>query len=67
MAKMPRKEVEEGTTLLKSLLDEWKSRVEEGETTMDDDTKVQQLKVVVGEYKDRFETNPWVKALLEAS
>ena len=70
MNKYSKQETDEGAVLLKTFLDEWQARVDQGGTgnegaKMTEDEQIDELRRVAGEYKERFQGNAWVRGLLE--
>lgn len=60
--KLPKTDVDEGTALVRSFLDEWRSRAEGG-------TEEEQLKAlhsIADEYKSKFADNTWIQSVLAA-
>lgn len=63
-AKFSKMETDEGTAVMKAFLDEWKASVE-GQGDLSEEAQVAELKRIAEEYKERFESSPWIKNLLE--
>ena len=63
--KHTQEETDEGTALMKSFMEDWKSRVEANGEEMGEEEQVQELVKVAKEYAEKFEGNPWVKGLME--
>jgi hypothetical protein len=57
---LPKEDVDEGTTLVRSFLAEWRSRAEGGT----EEQQVAALRDMADEYKGRFEDNKWVQNVL---
>ena len=63
--KHTQEETDEGTALMKSFMETWKSRVEADGQEMGETEQVEELVKVAKEYAERFEGNSWVKGLME--
>lgn len=69
-SKISKEETDEGTLIVEEFLRTWKTRVEasqagaEDEETMSRDLQMEKLKEVVAEYRNKFEGNAWVQAVL---
>ncbi|BEI87420.1 uncharacterized protein CcaverHIS019_0101380 [Cutaneotrichosporon cavernicola] len=59
-AKLPKEEVDAGTEIVHSFLDEWRRRAEGG----DGEVQLAALRAAVDEYKDKFEGNAWITNVL---
>lgn len=68
-----KEETDEGTLIVEEFLRTWKTRVEAGQAgangddvhTQSKEYSMEVLKEVVAEYRDKFEGNAWVKAVLD--
>ncbi len=61
-AKLPKSEVDAGTEIVRTFLEEWRQRAEGG----DGEAQLAALRATVDEYREKFEGNAWVKNVLEA-
>jgi len=72
-SKISKEETDQGTLIVEDFLRTWKTRVEaaqasgEGDVPMvpKEEDQMELLKAVVAEYKEKFDGNAWVKAVLE--
>lgn len=74
-AKHSRQEIDDGTVLVKQFLEEWKARTEvvagsasggdDSAMQLSEEAQVEELRKVAEEYRERFESSPWVQSLLE--
>lgn len=72
-SKISKEETDDGTLIVEDFLRTWKTRVEaaraagEGDVPMvpKEEEQMEMLKSVVAEYKEKFDGNAWVKAVLE--
>lgn len=66
-AKHSKTETDEGTAIIKELLNEWKMNVDaladDGDTKMElsENEQIEQLRIVAEKYKERFESSSWIK------